>query len=46
MPGDGRSLQLLKAQFAHEANLLRSFSHPGIPSLRAAGQPERASTSS
>ena len=26
-----------KAQFAHEAKLLRSFSHPGIPSLRAAG---------
>jgi serine/threonine protein kinase len=37
MPGEGRSFAVLKAQFAHEANLLRSFSHPGIPTLRAAG---------
>jgi serine/threonine protein kinase len=37
MPGSGDSFNMLKAQFAHEANLLRSFSHPGIPSLRAAG---------
>jgi serine/threonine-protein kinase len=37
MPGDGEVYSMLKAQFAHEANLLRSFSHPGIPSLRAAG---------
>ncbi|KIG18968.1 putative serine/threonine-protein kinase pknL [Enhygromyxa salina] len=37
MPGEGEVYSVLKAQFAHEANLLRSFSHPGIPSLRAAG---------
>jgi serine/threonine protein kinase len=37
MPGNSAEFSLLKAQFAHEANLLRSFSHPGIPSLRAAG---------
>jgi serine/threonine protein kinase len=37
MPGVGEEFTMLKAQFAHEANLLRSFSHPGIPSLRAAG---------
>ncbi len=37
MPGSGDDFRMLKAQFAHEANLLRSFSHPGIPSLRAAG---------
>jgi serine/threonine protein kinase len=37
LPGDGEQFALFKAQFAHEANLLRSFSHPGIPSLRAAG---------
>jgi serine/threonine-protein kinase len=37
MPGEGEQFKMLKAQFAHEANLLRSFSHPGIPSLRAAG---------
>lgn len=37
MPGDGQEYGDLKAQFAHEANLLRSFSHPGIPTLRAAG---------
>jgi serine/threonine protein kinase len=37
LPGSGPEFALLKAQFAHEANLLRSFSHPGIPSLRAAG---------
>ncbi|MFO7566804.1 MAG: serine/threonine-protein kinase [Enhygromyxa sp.] len=37
LPDSGDEFQLLKAQFAHEANLLRSFSHPGIPSLRAAG---------
>jgi serine/threonine protein kinase len=37
LPGSGTELSMLKAQFAHEANLLRSFSHPGIPSLRAAG---------
>jgi serine/threonine protein kinase len=37
LPGSGEQFAMLKAQFAHEANLLRSFSHPGIPSLRAAG---------
>ena len=37
MPGDGEAFKMLKAQFAHEANLMRSFSHPCIPSLRAAG---------
>ena len=37
LPGNGTEFSMLKAQFAHEANLLRSFSHPGIPSLRAAG---------
>lgn len=37
MPGEGEGFTMLKAQFAHEANLLRSFSHPCIPSLRAAG---------
>ncbi|HVH98396.1 MAG TPA: serine/threonine-protein kinase [Enhygromyxa sp.] len=37
LPGNGDAFAMLKAQFAHEANLLRSFSHPGIPSLRAAG---------
>lgn len=37
LPGSGDEFAMLKAQFAHEANLLRSFSHPGIPSLRAAG---------
>jgi serine/threonine protein kinase len=37
LPGNGEGFAMLKAQFAHEANLLRSFSHPGIPSLRAAG---------
>lgn len=37
LPGNGDSFAMFKAQFAHEANLLRSFSHPGIPSLRAAG---------
>ncbi|HLT36237.1 MAG TPA: serine/threonine-protein kinase [Enhygromyxa sp.] len=37
LPGSGDEFNMLKAQFAHEANLLRSFSHPGIPSLRAAG---------
>jgi serine/threonine-protein kinase len=37
LPGSGDQFAMLKAQFAHEANLLRSFSHPGIPSLRAAG---------
>jgi len=37
MPGHGSEFNTLKAQFAHEANLLRSFSHPGIPTLRAAG---------
>jgi serine/threonine protein kinase len=37
MPGNSAEFSMLKAQFAHEANLLRSFSHPGIPSLRAAG---------
>ncbi|NJK31961.1 MAG: protein kinase [Deltaproteobacteria bacterium] len=36
-PGQGESYPHYKAQFAHEANLLRNFSHPGIPSLRAAG---------
>lgn len=36
-PGSGEDFAQLKAQFAHEANLLRSFSHPCIPSLRAAG---------
>ncbi|WP_181197565.1 serine/threonine protein kinase [Enhygromyxa salina] len=37
MPGEGEGFNMVKAQFAHEANLLRSFSHTGIPSLRAAG---------
>jgi serine/threonine protein kinase len=37
LPGDGDAFKMLKAQFAHEAMLLRSFSHPGIPSLRASG---------
>jgi eukaryotic-like serine/threonine-protein kinase len=37
LPGDGDASKMLKAQFAHEATLLRSFSHPGIPSLRASG---------
>lgn len=37
MPGEGEDFTMLKAQFAHEANLLRSFSHPCIPTLRAAG---------
>jgi serine/threonine protein kinase len=37
LPGSGEQFAMLKAQFAHEAILLRSFSHPGIPSLRAAG---------
>lgn len=37
LPGQGDEFSMFKAQFAHEANLLRSFSHPGIPSLRAAG---------
>ncbi|NVB37453.1 serine/threonine protein kinase [Pseudenhygromyxa sp. WMMC2535] len=37
MPSQSAEHALLKAQFAHEANLLRSFSHTGIPSLRAAG---------
>lgn len=37
MPGEGDEHRMLKAQFAHEANLMRSFSHTGIPSLRAAG---------
>lgn len=37
MPGEGEAFKMLRAQFAHEANLLRSFSHPGIPTLRAAG---------
>ncbi|MCA9682390.1 MAG: serine/threonine protein kinase [Myxococcales bacterium] len=37
VPSQSQEYTLLKAQFAHEANLLRSFSHPGIPSLRAAG---------
>ncbi|GEM_PF-1062006 len=40
VPGEGEADALLKAQFAHEANLLRSFSHSGIPSLRAAGSQE------
>lgn len=39
MPGDedDEAATMLKAQFAHEANLLRSFSHSAIPLLRAAG---------
>lgn len=37
IPGEGAAYSHYKAQFAHEANLLRNFSHPGIPTLRAAG---------
>ena len=37
LPSEGDAFKQYKAQFAHEAKLLRSFSHPGIPSLRAAG---------
>ena len=37
MPDEGDAYTMLKAQFAHEARLLRSFSHPGIPSFRGSG---------
>jgi serine/threonine-protein kinase len=37
MPGSGPEFALYEAQFEHEVKLLRHFSHPGIPSVRAAG---------
>lgn len=37
MPGEGETFTQLKAQFAHEATLLRSFSHTCIPGLEASG---------
>jgi serine/threonine-protein kinase len=38
MPGAGEAFAHFEAQFEHEVRLMRHFSHPNIPTVRAAGK--------
>lgn len=37
MPGEGEAHEIITAQFEHEAQLMKAFSHPCIPTLHAHG---------